>query len=189
MADPSWCPHQEQTPHRVPGVYNLRCAGDGDAQPEADLRDERGAACAPAGAVEPPHEADGGLCTRLWKCECGEEWYARISSRTRSDRPRGCPQCNYTPAARGIVATKTHNLKLTCEESEGRLARLLEEWDHPTMRMEEFCPGSAEIVRWKCAECGGQWDAKIGHRTRSDRPTRCPKCSNNWTKNKKLVEL
>jgi hypothetical protein len=126
-----------------------------------------------------------------WQCgECGEEWDARISNRTRSDRPTGCPKCNYTFAARGIVATKTHNLKLTCEESGGQLAHLLGQWNHPTMRMEEFCPASGEIVRWKCVDgCGREWDAAIRSRTRSDRPTGCPGCSNNWTKNRKLIEL
>lgn len=30
----------------------------------------------------------------LWKCEYGHQWYARISDRTRSDNPRGCPSCS-----------------------------------------------------------------------------------------------
>jgi hypothetical protein len=50
-----------------------------------------------------------------WKCGCGHEWDARISSRTRSDRPRGCPACA------GQVATEINNLRLTCKESGGGL--------------------------------------------------------------------
>jgi hypothetical protein len=75
------------------------------------------------------------------------------------------------------VPTETHNLKLTCEESEGRLAHLLEEWDHPTMRMEDFTPASREIVPWKCGKCGEKWDAAIYNRTNSEHPTGCQGCS------------
>jgi DNA-directed RNA polymerase subunit RPC12/RpoP len=125
-----------------------------------------------------------------WKCgKCGEKWDATINSRTNSDRPTGCPQCNYTPAIPGRVATKTHNLRLTCEESEGLLAHLLGQWNHPTMRMEDFCPGSNEKVPWQCGKCGEEWEARISDRTRSHGPTGCPGCSNNWSKNRKLIEL
>jgi predicted Zn-ribbon and HTH transcriptional regulator len=125
-----------------------------------------------------------------WKCgKCGEKWDATINSRTRSENPSGCPGCNPPPPIPGIVATETHNLKLTCEESGGQLAHLLEEWDHPTMRMEDFTPASHEIVPWKCRKCGEKWDARIGRRTRIDRPSGCPGCSNHWTKTGKLIEL
>ena len=31
----------------------------------------------------------------LWKCAaCGHEWRAVMHSRTKSDKPRGCPACN-----------------------------------------------------------------------------------------------
>jgi hypothetical protein len=71
------------------------------------------------------------------------------------------------------VATATHNLKLTCEESGGRLKHLLGEWNHPTMRMEDFCPASNVKVPWKC---GWKWDARIRNRTASENPTGCPEC-------------
>jgi hypothetical protein len=125
-----------------------------------------------------------------WKCGCGRKWDAKISNRTRSDRPTGCPECNPRPPnLRGILATATHNLKLTCEESGGRLAHLLEEWDHPTMRMEDFCPASNEIVRWKCGKCGGKWDAGIYSRTRIEHATRCPRCTPPGLKPGKLIEV
>ena len=61
----------------------------------------------------------------LWKCvDCGHEWRASVGNRTRSDGKRKPTDC---PACAGQVATETHNLKLTCEESEGWLEHLLGE--------------------------------------------------------------
>ena len=57
------------------------------------------------------------------------------------------------------------------------------------MRMEDFCPGSNEKVPWQCGKCGEEWEARISDRTRSHGPTGCPGCSNNWSKNRKLIEL
>jgi hypothetical protein len=117
----------------------------------------------------PREVAKGSKYKALWNCiDCGHEWRARVTHRTDIERPRGCA---------GKMATETHNLKLACEESGGRLAHLLEEWNHPTMRMEDFTPCSAEKVPWKC-ECGAEWDARISSRTGSDRPSGCPQCGN-----------
>ena len=107
-----------------------------------------------------------------WTCvKCGWGWEARICNRTKSKGPTGCPACA------GHVATETNNLRLTCEERGGELKHLLEEWNHPTMRMEEFTPGSGEKVPWKCGECGCEWKAIIKSRTNSERLTGCPKCN------------
>jgi hypothetical protein len=107
-----------------------------------------------------------------WSCrDCGHEWRATVGNRTKSVRPSGCP---------GKVPTETNNnnLKLTCEESGGRLAHLLEEWNHPTKPMEDFTPASGEKVPWKCGGgCGGEWNARISDRTRSEQPTGCPECN------------
>ncbi len=116
--------------------------------------------------------AKGSNHRALWDCvDCGHEWRTGVSNRTRSKRPSDCPACA------GSVATETHNLKLTCEESEGRLEHLLGQWDHPTMRMEDFTPASNEIVPGKCGKCGEKWDARIANRTRTDHPTGCPECN------------
>ena len=107
-----------------------------------------------------------------WTCRvCGWGWDAMICNRTKNKKPTGCPGCS------GRVATETNNLRLTCEERGGELKHLLEEWNHPTMRMEEFTPGSGEKVPWKCGECGCEWKAIIKSRTNSERLTGCPKCN------------
>ena len=75
----------------------------------------------------------------LWDCvDCGHEWRTQVGARTRSKHPTGCPACTTC----GVQATETHNLKLTCETSEGRLAHLLGQWNHPTKLMEDFAPAS-----------------------------------------------
>jgi hypothetical protein len=57
----------------------------------------------------------------LWDCAaCGHDWRTRVAHRTKR-KPTDCPACA------GQVATETHNLKLTCEESEGWLEHLLGE--------------------------------------------------------------
>jgi DNA-directed RNA polymerase subunit RPC12/RpoP len=119
-----------------------------------------------------------------WRCgACEWEWDARIYNRTKSDRPTGCPACA------GRVATETHNLALTCEQSWGRLAHLRGEWLHPTKRMEDCTPGSKEKVPWKCRTCEWEWDARIASRTRSDRPSGCPACNPpGGSKPKKLID-
>ena len=107
-----------------------------------------------------------------WTCvKCGWGWEARICNRTKSGRPTGCPACA------GHVATETNNLRLTCEESGERLKHLPEEWNHPTMRMEEFTPSSNAKVPWKCGKCECEWEASPNSRTNRKRPSGCPKCN------------
>ena len=65
---------------------------------------------------------------------------------------------------------------MTCEESGERLKHLPEEWNHPTMRMEEFTSSSHTKVPWKCRECGWEWEATINHRTNSQNLSLCLEC-------------
>jgi hypothetical protein len=113
------------------------------------------------------------------------EWYAAIFSRTNSEHPSGCPECN--PG--GVQPTETYNLKKFCEESGGRLDHLPGEWNHLSKRMEDFAPASKEKVPWKCGKCENDWKARIDDRTKSERPTGCPKCYTRGRTRKKLIEL
>jgi hypothetical protein len=121
-----------------------------------------------------PEEVTRGSPYRArWKCrECGRTFHTTVKNRTsKSSGPTGCKGCL------DMVATETHNLKLFCDDSRGRLAHLPGEWNHRSKRMEDFTPASAEIVPWMCGKCGGGWKATIYHRTRSERPSGCPGCS------------
>jgi DNA-directed RNA polymerase subunit RPC12/RpoP len=107
-----------------------------------------------------------------WRCgTCEWEWDATINSRTKCDRPTGCPACA------GKVATDTHNLALACEESGGRLAHLPGEWHHSTKRMEDCTPSSGEKMPWRCGTCEWEWDATINSRTKCEHASGCPACA------------
>jgi len=121
--------------------------------------------------LEPWEVTRGSGHRARWRCrECTWSFYIQVGARTKSVRPSGCPACS------GRVATAMHNLALACEQSEGRLAHLPGEWNHPTERMEDFTPSAGERVPWKCRECGGEWSTTVNHRTRHDRPGKCPDC-------------
>jgi hypothetical protein len=80
----------------------------------------------------------------LWKCEkYGGRWDARISSHTRRVQRTGCPMCAAESMARG-----------------GAVPHLLGEWNQ---EMEDCTPGSGLKVSWKCGNCGGRRDARIGN--------------------------
>ena len=134
--------------------------------------------------TEPMASFSRGIETKVpWNCgkgDCGHEWEAKVGNRTRSDRPAGCPQC-YKLAHGRPAATDTDNLKVFCENSDGRLAHLLTEWAHPTEPMAGFLRTSEKKVPWKCGkgDCGHEWEAQIRHRTKkSDDPSGCPKWRN-----------
>ena len=112
-----------------------------------------------------------------WNCrDCGHEWRARVDNRTKSGgkrNPTSGGKRNPTdcPACAGSVATETHNLKLFCDDSRGRLAHLPGEWNHRSKRMEDFTPASNEVVPWRCVKCGHEWKATIHNRTNSEHPS------------------
>jgi hypothetical protein len=135
-----------------------------------------------------PEEVTRGAKYRArWKCrECGRTFHAQVYARTtgsKSSGPTGCKGCL------DMVPTETHNLKVFCEESGGRLSHLPGEWNHRTKRMEDFTPGSHEIVPWMCGECGEGWNASISSRTNSEHSRGCPECNPPGRPRKKLIEL
>jgi hypothetical protein len=88
-----------------------------------------------------PEEVTRGSPYRArWKCrECGRTFHTTVKNRTsKSSGPTGCKGCL------DMVATETHNLKLFCDDSRGRLAHLPGEWNHRSKRMEDFTPASRE---------------------------------------------
>ena len=175
------CPPARMSP-RVSPTYNLRvwCEENGELG-ERILEEwddpEKG----------PEDVTRGSNYRARWKCrECGRTFHAQVHARTTGSKvsgPTGCRECL------DLVATETHNLKVFCEESGGRLAHLPGEWNHHSKRMEDFTPASKEIVPWKCVKCGNEWDARIDDRTSSERPTGCPDCYTRGRTRKKPIEL
>jgi DNA-directed RNA polymerase subunit RPC12/RpoP len=113
----------------------------------------------------------------LWKCAaCGHEWRATMQNRTRSDKPRGCPECNRTfPFVH--EATPTNNFLVWCEKNGLRGEILLEEYVDPDKGPTEVMRGSGYKALWKCAECDHEWRAVMHSRTRRNRPSGCAVCS------------
>lgn len=105
-----------------------------------------------------------------WKCvTCTHEWVTTISSRVAGT---GCPACGRlrTAAARakpgteGSVATQLPTLA----------AEFLENLSHPGREPGEMALGSHDRCRWRCADCGHEWDTAMKNRARNS--TGCPRC-------------
>ena len=109
-----------------------------------------------------------------WKCsnvECKHVWRAEMCDRTRSDKPRGCPQCaNHAPAS------KTNNFLTWCEKKGERGKKLLKEYVDPDKPPTAVTYGSKYKALWKCAECDHEWLATLKQRTKTSYPNVCPAC-------------
>jgi DNA-directed RNA polymerase subunit RPC12/RpoP len=154
------CPPARMSPRLSP-TYNFEVWCEENGERGAWLLEEW------ADTEMAPREVTKGSNRKApWNCrDCGHEWRASVTNRTKSERPSGCPECA------GKVTTAMHNLKLTCETSGGRLEHLLGEWNHLTKRPEDFCPSARQRVPWKCVECGAEWNATIHNRTNSEHPS------------------
>jgi len=103
-----------------------------------------------------------------WICDKGHEWEARISSRTSSKRPVGCPFC----AKRGAKVLKGYNDLAT------KKPELANEWAQDlngSLTPSDVTSNSNRKVFWRCKE-GHTWQANICNRSRA-KPTGCPYCS------------
>lgn len=100
-----------------------------------------------------------------WKCsKCGYRWEARINTRSKKEKPTGCPACAGKVVIKGIndLATKYPSLA--------------EEWDshkNEGISPDMFLPGSAKSVWWK-GKCGHEWKTAIANRTKGKG---CPFCA------------
>lgn len=98
----------------------------------------------------------------MWTKKNPAHVFSDISVDTKRDRAQ-------------ILAYRTGILRHSLAEERPDLAK---EWDNEKnglLRPEAFLCGSEEKVWWKCAKCGYEWRASIGHRVTG---TGCPKCQN-----------
>ena len=75
-----------------------------------------------------------------------------------------------------ILQYKTILNKNTLQDKYPNIAK---EWHHTknkNLRPNMFKPRSDHKVWWLCPVCGYEYEATIGHRTASQKPTGCPKC-------------
>ena len=109
----------------------------------------------------------------LWTCaECAHVWCAKMSDRTKRDKPTGCPKC-----AGNLPLSATYNFLAWCEANGARGAKLLGEYVDPFWPPTAFTKGSKRKARWKCETCAHAWNAMVFSRTRDKNPTGCPACN------------
>jgi len=109
-----------------------------------------------------------------WKCsECGHEWEASGSHRTRG---RGCPACA------NRVVTENNNLAVARPE-------LAEEYMAPPkneLSADKVVAGTNKKLWWKCSKCEHEWEATGSNRFHQG--SGCPACANRVvTKNNNLA--
>jgi hypothetical protein len=100
-----------------------------------------------------------------WKCSEGHEWEASISSRTKTQKPTGCPYCSGNKIQPGFNDLATTHPTLAAQ------------W-HPkanTLTTTEVTAGSNRKVWWQCSE-GHEWQNTIVNRTAHKQG--CPVCAN-----------
>ena len=116
----------------------------------------------------------------LWRCVlCRHQWRTKIKARTKVT-PTGCSECYVPGGSIGLIkrATATDNFLTWCEEN-GQLGEKLRlEWCDDSKKPTDVKKGSNYKAKWKCssAECDHTWKAMVTDRTRSFKPSGCPKC-------------
>lgn len=108
-----------------------------------------------------------------WICRnCGHEWEALISNRSRGS---GCPNCRYKNAA----DTRHKTLLNTRETFAKACPELLKEWDYYRNKdiadPEKITKSSGLAVHWRCPNCNHHWTATINNRSRNH--GHCPNCA------------
>lgn len=103
-----------------------------------------------------------------WKCSCcGYEW--QDSPVHRCGRGSSCPLCQ------GRVVVAGRNDIVTTNPD------VAEEWNYEkngALLPTQVSKGSNRKVWWKCSAHGHEWEAYVSERTRQEKSTKCPYCSN-----------
>lgn len=108
-----------------------------------------------------------------WICPiCGYSWQTRVTHRRNG---AGCPVCSGRVVCPGEEFGTLH-------------PELVAEW-HPTQNADknpmQFSSGSTFNAWWKCAKCGYEWQAQIGHRVFGIK--KCPQCQEQKQQIERLI--
>lgn len=107
-----------------------------------------------------------------WICEnnpCGcHIWEININSRTRKEKPTGCPYCKKGKVCmHNNLEVQFPHLKIECDPNNLK-------------KMSEYTSHSGQKVLWICkiSPCAcHKWEINISNRTSKDKPTGCPYCN------------
>ena len=127
-------------------------------------------------ALLPPSSKD--RC--LWRCAgCAHEWLATVGARCGSGRTRGrgsdCPRC--------ALAAAAERSRARARPPQGRSLRDLHPAVAATFRgcpsapratAADLRPASNRMCRWRCQDCGAEYDMSVAARTRG---RGCPDCA------------
>ncbi|WP_078594668.1 zinc-ribbon domain-containing protein [Streptomyces sp. NRRL S-920] len=138
--------------------------------------------------LSPADVSAGSSLHAWWRCvECGHEWSARVSSRTRVNGA-GCKPCGHRRAG-DKKASPRHGISLT--DAYPHLARQWDAHRNAPMTPDRVGPGSSQPYWWVCV-CGRSWKARPSDRTRSDRgpsSALCPYCVRTVTQRQRARPL
>ena len=98
-----------------------------------------------------------------WKGECGHEWQARVADRI--NKHTGCPYCTNERVEKGVNDITALLPELAAEMAEEGIC---------SSGSQAHTINSHAMVRWKCRDCGCEWDAQIFTRVRGG--AGCPMC-------------
>jgi hypothetical protein len=98
-----------------------------------------------------------------WRCQCGHQWEAHISSRTGG---YGCPYCA------GLRATSENNIAVLCPD----IANEFHPERNGSYKPYDFTPHSGKKVWWKCKQ-GHEWVSTVSNRIKG---SGCPFCSGRY---------
>ena len=120
--------------------------------------------------LEPKNFSPGSETIVWWKCRKYNDhvWQSPIYSRLYGRRGKKiiCPICS------NRLVTKENNFKYL-------FPKIALEWNYlknKNIKPENFVPGSAQKVWWKCIDYGHEWQTSIVKRCMNN--TKCPKCYN-----------
>jgi hypothetical protein len=146
------------TADRVRGQGCPFCAGKRAWPGFNDLATLRPELAAQAHGWDPSTSTVGSGKERLWKCNKGHEWLARVADRSKG---YGCPFCSGQRTVSGVDDLATTHPELAAQ-ADG--------WDPATLKA-----GSNKRVRWKCPR-GHSFESVVHSRTLQG--TGCPICAN-----------
>jgi len=143
---------------RVRGQGCPFCAGKRAWPGFNDLASINPTLAAQACGWDPTTTTPGSGSERLWQCQHGHEWLAKVSDRSRGN---GCPYCSGLRTLQGVDDLATTHPELALE-AHG--------WDPTTLKA-----GSNKRVEWKCSN-GHVYTTAL--HSRGLQGTDCPICSN-----------
>jgi hypothetical protein len=109
----------------------------------------------------------------LWKCQCGNEWPARLDNRVYL--AQGCPECAYsTSARRRTMAMPENSLLALHPDISTEFVKCV---DDPSRSPADLLPASHRRCKWRCSACNTEWETTPALRVGFGIPgTGCPEC-------------